>query len=225
GHYTIGFVPIGRFTITASNLALHLFGEVSGSVDQDGQTVTADLRLANNAINLPTNLFDFNAFKFDIQTDGTLTDGTQDAYDGGLHLSLFSGGTQLQFTGSTIGFTQENGRQVVIQQLGLANLDVTRKIFVPDTGYFARYMESLTNPGTAPVTVDAQIFSNLGSDSGTRIIATSSGDKVFGTDDFWLVTDDDDGSFPFPNSDPTLAHIFGGPNARLGVSAVNLPPS
>ena len=225
GHYTIAFVPIGRFTITASNLALHLFGEVSGSVDQDGQTVTADLRLANNAINLPTNLFDFNAFKFDIQPDGTLTDGTQDAYDGGLHLSLFSGGTQLQFTGSTIGFTQENGRQVVIQQLGLANLDVTRKIFVPDTGYFARYMEILTNSGTAPVTVDAQVLSNLGSDSGTRIVATSSGDKVLDTGDFWVVSDDDDGTFPFPSSDPTLAHVFGGANARLGVSAVSLPPS
>lgn len=225
GRYTITFVPVGRFTVSASNLTLHLFGEISGSVDQDGQTVNADLRLANNAINLPTNLFDFNGFRFDIQTDGTLLDGTQDAYDGGLHLSLFSGGTELPFTGSSVGFTQENGRQVVIQQLGLANLDVTRKIFVPDTGYFARYMEILTNSGTAPVTVDAQIFSNLGSDSATRIIATSSGDKILGTDDFWVVSDDDDGTFPFPNSDPTLAHIFGGPNARLGVSAVSLPPS
>jgi len=142
-----------------------------------------------------------------------------------MHFSLFSAGTELPFSGSNVAFTENNGRQIVIQQFGLANLDVTRKIFVPDTGYFARYMEILTNSGTAPVTVDAQIFSNLGSDFGTRIIATSSGDKVFGTDDFWLVTDDDDGSSPYPNSDPTLAHIFGGPNARLAVSAVNLPPS
>ncbi len=225
GHYSISSVPVGQFTVTASNLTLHLFGETSASVDQNGQTVTANIRLTNNAVTLPTNLFDFNNFKFDIQPDGTLVDGTQDAYDGGLRLSLFSSGTELPFTGSNVGFTQDNGRQIVIQQLGLANLNVTRKIFVPSTGYFARYMESLTNPGTTPVTVDAQIFSNLGSDSGTRIIATSSGDKVFGTDDFWLVTDDDDGSFPFPNSDPTLAHILGGPNARLSVSAVNLPPS
>ena len=86
----------------------------------------------------------------------------------------------------------------MIQQPGLANLDVTRKIYVPSTGYFARYMEILTNSGTAPVTVDAQIFSNLGSDSSTRIITTSSGDQVFGTDDFWLVTDDDDGVVPVP---------------------------
>ena len=140
-------------------------------------------------------------------------------------MSLFSAGTELPFTGSSVAFTEENGSQVVIQQVGLANLNVTRKIYVPSTGYFARYMEVLTNSGATPVTVDAQIFSNLGSDSGTRIIATSSGDKVFGTDDFWLVTDDDDGTFPFPNSDPTLAHIFGGPNARLSVSSVTLPPS
>jgi hypothetical protein len=225
GHYSISAVPVGRFTITASDLGLRLFGETSSSVDQDGQTVTANIRLATNAINLPTNLVNFNGFQFDIQTDGTLSDGTRDAYDGGMHFSLFSAGTELPFTGSNVGFTEDNGRQVVIQQFGLANLDVTRKIFVPDTGYFARYMEILTNSGTAPVTVDAQIFSNLGSDFGTRIIATSSGDKVFGTDDFWLVTDDDDGSSPYPNSDPTLADIFGGPNARLAVSAVNLPPS
>jgi hypothetical protein len=225
GHYSISAVPAGRFTVTASDVTRHLFGEVSSSIDVDGQTVTANIALTNNAINLPTNLFDFNNFRFDIQPDGTLTDGTQDAYDGGLHLSLFSAGVELPFSGSNVAFTEENGSQVVIQQPGLANLDVTRKIYVPSTGYFARYMEILTNSGTAPVTVDAQIFSNLGSDSGTRIIATSSGDKVFGTDDFWLVTDDDDGSFPFPNSDPTLAHIFGGPNARLSVSSVTLPPS
>ena len=121
------------------------------------ETETANIRLTNNAVNFPANLFDFNNFKFDIQPDGTLVDGTQDAYDGGLRLSLFFR-TELPFTGSSVGFTQENGRQIVIQQLGLANLNVTRKIFVPSTGYFARYMESLTNPGTTPVTVDAQIF-------------------------------------------------------------------
>jgi Carboxypeptidase regulatory-like domain/Bacterial TSP3 repeat/Bacterial Ig-like domain (group 2) len=225
GNYSISAVATGRFSVTASDTNLHLFGETSSSLDQDGQTVTANIHLTNNAVNLPTNLFDFNNFRFDIQPDGTLVDGTQDAYDGGLHLSLFASGTELPFTGSSVGFTEENGTQVVIQQPGLANLDVTRKIFVPNTGYFARYMEILTNSGTAPVTVDAQIFSNLGSDSGTRIIATSSGDKIFGTDDFWLVTDDDDGSSPFPNSDPTLAHIFGGPNGRLSVSSVTLPPS
>lgn len=225
GRYSISAVPVGRFTVTASDLIQHLFGETSGSVDRDGQTVTADIQLANNAISLPTDLFDFNNFKFDIQVDGTLFDGTRDAFDGGLRLSLFFNGTELPFNGSNIGFTQVNGRQVVIQQPGLAGLDVTRKIYVPNTGYFARYMEVLTNPGTSPVTVDAQIFSNLGSDSGTRIVATSSGDKIFATDDFWLVTDDDDGSFPFPNSDPTLAHIFGGPNASIAVSAVSLPPS
>ena len=79
GHYSISSVPVGQFTVTASNLTLHLFGETSASVDQNGQTVTANIHLTNNAVNLPTNLFDFNNFKFDIQPDGTLVDGTQDA--------------------------------------------------------------------------------------------------------------------------------------------------
>jgi hypothetical protein len=225
GNYTISGVPVGQFAVTASDFNRRVFGEVFGQLNSDGQSVTANIQLTNNAVTLPTNLFDFNSFKFDIQTDGTLNDGTRDAYDGGLHLSLFSGGVEQAFTGSNVAFTEENGSQVVIQQIGLANLNVTRKIYVPSTGYFARYMEILTNSGTAPVNVDAQIFSNLGSDGGTRIIATSSGDKNFGTDDFWIVTDDDDGTSPFPNSDPTLAHIFGGPNSRLTVSSVTLPPS
>jgi len=62
GHFSISAVPLGRFTITASNLGLRLFGETSSSVDQDGQTVTANIRLATNAINLPTNLVNFNGF-------------------------------------------------------------------------------------------------------------------------------------------------------------------
>jgi hypothetical protein len=225
GNYSISGVPVGPFAVTASDFTRRVFGETFGNVTSDGQSVTANIQLTSNAVTLPTNLFDFNAFKFDIQPDGTLSDGTRDAYDGGLHLSLFSSGTELPFTGSSVAFTEESGSQVVIQQVGLANLNVTRKIYVPSTGYFARYMEILTNSGATPVTVDAQIFSNLGSDGATRIIATSSGDKVFGTDDFWLVTDDEDGTFPFPNSDPTLAHIFGGPNGRLTVSSVTLPPS
>src|SRR5262249_5219530 len=157
------------FSVTASDFTRRVFGEVFGNVTSDGQSVTANIQLTSNAVTLPTNLFDFNSFRFDIQPDGTLVDGTSDAYDGGLHLSLFSGGTELPFTGSSVAFTEESGRQVVIQQAGLANLNVTRKIYVPSTGYFARYMEVLTNTGVAPVTVDAQIFSNLGSDGSTRI--------------------------------------------------------
>ncbi len=231
GNYSISGVPVGSFTVTASDFNRRVFGETLGSVDQDGQSVTANIQLTSNAINLPANLFDFNAFRFDVQADGSIGGGSCQffffftfdcSYDGGLRLSLFSSGTELAFTGNNVGFTDNNGRDIVIQQPGLAGLNVTRKIFVPDTGYFARYLEILANPTTAPITVDAKIATTLDSGFSTRIVTTSSGDTIFDTNDFWLVTDDEDGTNPFPNSRPALGFVLEGPNARTPVSAVSL---
>ncbi len=103
---------------------------------------------------------------------------------------------------------------MAIRQNGVLGLDVVRKIYVPANGYFGRYLEILRNPGTTPITVDAAIETNLGSDSGTQVIATSSGDQLFDATDQWIVSDDPiDGS-----GDPSLAHVMEGASAPRALS-------
>src|SRR5204863_7625590 len=129
------------------------------------------------------------------------------------------------FSGASAATLEDSDREVGISQGNVGGLNVTRKIFVAPDGYFGRYLEVLNNPSASPITVDVQVQTNLGSDSSTRIIATSSGDRIFGTDDLWLVHDDDDGSRPYPQTDPTTAEVVGGPDARIHLSQATMAPS
>lgn len=55
---------------------------------------------------------------------------------------------------------------------------------------------NLTNTGAQTIDYDLEFAINLGSDGGTQIIETSSGDTTFNTGDTWMVTDDGPGSDP-----------------------------
>lgn len=55
---------------------------------------------------------------------------------------------------------------------------------------------NLTNTGAQTIDYDLEFAINLGSDGGTQIIETSSGDTTFTTGDTWMVTDDGPGSDP-----------------------------
>jgi hypothetical protein len=87
-------------------------------------------------------------------------------------------------------------------------LNVTRKVFVPSNDQFARWLNIVKNNGTAAQQVTLVTFSNLGSDSNTKIVTTSSGNNVAELSDTWVTT--------FQNwsgtisSDPRLGHILQG---------------
>ena len=191
-----------------------VIGAADGAVALADHGKTIDVAVTTG-IGLPTDLFDGNNFRFDIQPDGHLINGSDDAYDDAQRLELVANGTSQSFTGATVGLVEEAGREIAIAQ-SVAGLDVTRKIFVPSDGYFARYLEVLKNTSAAPVTVDVKIASNLGSNFQTQVAATSSGDTVFSAADSWLVTDDD--NLSTASGDPALAFVIGGAGAARTVS-------
>ncbi|MFM9024703.1 MAG: CARDB domain-containing protein [Planctomycetaceae bacterium] len=160
------------------------------------------------AITLPLELFDANGFRWDIQTDGSVSDGTSDAYDGGLRVSGFPAGAT-----ATIA---AGGREVSLGPATVGGVVVSRRIFVPADQGWARYLEVVTNPGTSPVSFTVQIDSNLGSDGGTRLIGVSSGASTFGATDDWIVTDDG------PGGDPAMLHVVAGPGAAIRPSSAGL---
>ncbi|MFL6388274.1 MAG: carboxypeptidase regulatory-like domain-containing protein [Terriglobales bacterium] len=228
GFYTITGVPTGSFTVTASVPAQQLVAEASGQIANDGSVAIVNIQLLNNAINLPTNLFDASDFFFNVQSDGSILDGTNSVYEGdfganrgAFSLDVISAGTPNRFSGTGFGTTEQNGREIVIRQNALAGLNVTRKVFLPQDGYFARYLEILTNPGTSPVTVDLRVTSNVRPFNGTPAIqASSSGDKVLDVSDpispdRWVVIGDVVDGDPFLNCCfvPALAFTFDGVGA------------
>ena len=238
GFYLATNVPVGDVTVSVSNPVLHLRGEGSGTIQQDGSVSTVDILLQNNLIDLPISRWDANNFLFDLQKDGSILHGTNHVFGfgdwGGMQLDVVAGGTATRFTGANFGTVEDKSREIVVRQDNVGGLSVTRKVFVPAAGYFARYLEVLTNPTSLPATVDVRISSHIrrgsGADPGLAIVATSSGDDQLDvTDpalrDRWVVIDDLQDADPFVDLGlPATAFVFDGANGARAVSAALFAP-
>jgi hypothetical protein len=111
-------------------------------------------------------------------------------------------------------------RQVVFPVQTSGNIQMQRKVFVPDNDEFGRWLNYFTNTGGSPQTVTMVTSNNLGSDSNTKIVKTSDGTGVasVATTNLWVNT--------FQNftgkttSDPREAHILQGPGAVTPLSGI-----
>ena len=159
-----------------------------------------------------TNLNDGDGFLWDIQSNGTVVNGTGDSWDIGM--GLFVDNVAYPFQGSLS--TELSGRQVLVGPAAMSGLNVTRRVFVPTTDGWARWFDSFENTTAADITITVRYESNPGSDSGTVITNTSSGDTTFDTTDRWLVSDD----FSNGSGDPTLNYNFFGAGGAQAPTSV-----
>ena len=141
----------------------------------------------------------------------TTTSTFSDAFDD--YGVLYVNGTEYENNGA--GALENNGRQVVTNTQKIGNLEVKRKVFVPDDDAFCRWLNIITNTATSPEEVLVHIESNMGSDSYTIVAETSSTTKSSSLTkyDTWFVTTGDFG-------DPRAAHVVQGPNAPVGLSHI-----
>ncbi len=151
-----------------------------------------------------------------------------DAYDD--WGDLYVGATQSRATqyvdGDQLGCIREaDGRQVAFATVEIGGLQVQRKLFSSaSSGSGARLVQSVTNPGTSPVTTSVFVGDltestsrgDLGSDDGTTLELTSSGDQtITAGEDRWAVTSDGTKA-----GDPALAHVWDGPGGEAQASIV-----
>jgi hypothetical protein len=235
GFYEVQDVVAGDVTASVVHPALRLRGEGAGRVAGHGAVETINLTLQNNLIDLPVTRWDANNAVFDIQPNGSILAGSASVFHasvssrGAALLEIVRDGASHAFTGTTIGTFEDGGREIALTQNDLAGLSVTRKVFVPRAGYFARYLELLTNPTESPVTVDVRLRTHLsgGSSGASRVIATSSGDAALdvadaANPDRWLVADD--GTDLEQSGLPAVALVFDGPEAAVKASAAAFAP-
>jgi hypothetical protein len=232
GAFTFRDVPASRFTLYASDESHGLQGDTSADLTDDGSTVTANVNLVSNAINLGTERFDANNFRHYITNDGTTSDFYFAAIAG---LNIISGGAETHFTGSSFGTIEDGGREVTIRQQNVGGVNVARKIYVPRDGYFVRYLELLSNPSASPVTVSVRVQSALGGCyyycNAQSVIQTSSGDAVLDVSnasnaDRWVVTDDYyDTDSTTDGTQPSTALVFDGEGGaqHAGVTGYAVP--
>ncbi|HXG46421.1 MAG TPA: carboxypeptidase regulatory-like domain-containing protein, partial [Methylomirabilota bacterium] len=248
GRYSIGDVPLGTFTVTASGRQgdLQLFGVAASQVANHGDNVTVDVTLSGTLIPINTataTLYDANNFIFDLLRGGEIQDGMRQIYGGDFNanrgaaiLEVVVNGTSRRFGGSGFGTIEEGGRELVLSQTGVNGLDVTRKIYVPCDGYFARYLEILSNNTANVIVAGVRVSSHFrfinkvqggfNFSREPRVISTSSGDTTVGVGDggsrdHWAIIDDDDDGDPFLlNTLPAVADVFDGPGGTVQATSV-----
>jgi MYXO-CTERM domain-containing protein len=147
-------------------------------------------------------------FLFDIQdtSDGTLRDGTSDAYDTCYGLNIDGTPYNVGFTG-TPAPTSLDGRQIDMPEVMVTRgVSARRFIYVPAMGGdYARYLDVVTNTGSSPITISLGLDCNLGSDGGEVVFSSGSGDTLCDAMDSFCGSDDTEGG-----GDPALGHVFQG---------------
>lgn len=221
GLYSIADVPYGAVRVSVAKPAESLQGESSGLLQ--APVLSLDILLQNNSVTLPVTLNDVNDSTYTVAPGGGLAGGTRGVFSSGAtQLELDLAGVRQPFAGTTFATRELGGRQFVVRQQGLQGLTVTRKVFVPVSGYFSRHLEILTNPTEAPITVGVHLTSKLSGRSngfGAYIHyfvgTTSSGDATLNPGvDRWVTLDGSgvDGYYQSGGSS-RLALVFDGENA------------
>ncbi len=226
GVYTVGNVPVGAIVATTGNPALNLLGEATGTLSTDGQSLTLDIVLQTSAVNLPlsTPLRDAFGTNYFVQRDGGFT-GPAGLATSLPRLSIVVNGAETAFTGTTIGQYEDARREIAVRQDNVAGANVTRKVYVPAAGYFARVIDVVSNPTVDPITLDLKLTANpRGASSALQTPFTSSGDSAVDVGDAWIVADDsnaeDPQHTPSQSNNPPVAFVSGGQGARDVMDAV-----
>ena len=129
-------------------------------------------------------LYDNKSFTYDIQDGCDLSDAQADVFDGGL--KLYINGSEYTGTRST---TEDSGREAICDVQTKSSINVSRKVYVPTTQNWARYLEILHNPEADTICVTVRIYQNMGSD-GSDFMNTSDYDSTWELTDNWMMWDD-----------------------------------
>ena len=232
GLFTIADVPYGVVRVSAAKASESLQGESTGLLQ--APTLSLDILLQNNSVTLPVTLADVNDSTYSIISGGRLGGGTRSVFNSGASaLEIERDGVRTAFTGTTFATRELGGRQFVVRQQGLQGLSVTRKAYVPTSGYFTRYLEVLANPTDAPIVVNVHLTSqllgwsnNFGGFLHHQLTRTSSGDAVLEPGaDRWATLDafGVDGYYG-GNGSARVAMVFEGEAAADGPDTLQYAP-
>jgi hypothetical protein len=149
-----------------------------------------------------------------VESNMSLSNGLIDAYDGCYALRV--AGTEVLTPSVTFLFA---GRGVQSPRIDVGGeTKVSRQVYVPADADWARYYDLIVNTSKSARTVTVELYGNLGSDSSTKVTATSDDDLQVEASDAWLATDD----FADGDGDPALAHVYRRQGSKLSPTRVTL---
>jgi hypothetical protein len=215
GNYQFGSVQLGTMQVWAVDPSNRNSAGIATAPLTASQPLNLNVVLGN-AFTFFTPFFElFNldggdGFRYGVSCDGELSSGG--AVDGQIG-NPYSGTYVLavngrQFPCLNAGTLDTGGRQISFGYAAVNNLQVTRKVYSPGTGGFARYLDELTNTGTGPITTSVMVSGNLSSFFETRIVVAPSQ-----TNSTYAMTD------RIFCCGPLVAHVFSGTSPSIPVTA------
>ncbi len=142
-------------------------------------------------------LNDGAGYRWDISSQGYVNDGTNDAYDGGMRLSV--NGSNFSHGGS--GKLSKDGREVEIGPWQHGKLRVYRRIRVAPKDGWCRWIDLFENTGGGKATIKVRYYTDTG--GSIQQIRTTTGKATVGKKDWGFVT-----SNPGDSHRPALVHYF-----------------
>ena len=147
---------------------------------------------------------DSHGYRWDIAGDGTVADGANDAYDGGLRLQV--NGTA--FRSQPTAKLSADGKEIEIGWR-YNNLNISRRIFVNTKAAYCRWIDIFENTTGNEITLSLRYYSNMG-ETTSRTHTTSAGANIT-AEDWGIVTAGSSSN----SSRPAIVHVFATPNAKF----------
>ncbi|MCL4695114.1 MAG: hypothetical protein KJ060_21705 [Candidatus Hydrogenedentes bacterium] len=139
------------------------------------------------------------------------------AFDG--YGNMFVNGVVYNMNGGTAPDGDCSNRQFLFAPQMIGDIEVSRRVFVPDNDEFCRWINVFTNTGGTNQNVMVTIFNDLGSDTDTVLVETSTPPAAATTSDNWAVSFEDYTGGVSPS--PRLGHVFQGPNRQIGITDID----
>ena len=148
---------------------------------------------------------DGKGYRWDFSSQGSVNDGTNDAYDGGMILSVNGS----NFSYHSYGRLSKNGREIEIGPWNRNSIRVHRRIYVdPKLGY-CRWIDIFENTSGTTQTVPLQYYTNMG--GSIRRVYTTCGKSSLTKKDWGFVTCGSSNS----SSRPALVHVFASKGSKI----------
>lgn len=148
-------------------------------------------------------LTDGAGFRWDINSNGMVSDGTNDAYDGGMQLQVNGS----SFSWGSSGRLGKDGREVEIGPWSKGPIRVYRRIYVDGKIGYCRWIDIFENTAASARTLTLRYYSNMG--ASTRRTYTTGGRGTLTDRDWGLVT-----GYRGRSSRPAVIHVFATRGAR-----------
>ncbi len=210
---------------------------LEGSPAVDAASFTQNTAIC--LINAEFHLLESDSFRFDVERDGTVCGGTSATLsnmlsEGAFQLyfpdeEFFAGGKDFPSDGVV---EREDARELVMGTFALKDpsvslpdppeeddLEVGRKVYVPASGDYIRYLEIFENTGSTDRTLTVRVRSLLETGSESSLLTNDRSPESPDTDDRYLVAYDTD------QDRPTVGFIFQDGLGTLDPNQVNAPGS